>query len=450
MPRPPKDFQDGYQLHEILVASLASKDDDAEPSATLTQVSIALPADEGIRQLVLARNQAARHTVMRINDESEASSAGPAIGGLLTSPKSAASPPARSALKLDPEAERALLLSDYEATMEVANGIGGDAQVQIMDWAEPLKLIDSRDTRTPDKAMRERDDAIYKQLRELGAFRQVAGESEIMQALERVTALRPQQPQFAQVIDFIVDRMRLALDLGQPLLVPPILLVGSPGGGKTHFSFELAKALGRSVHRHSFDAGYTGCSLIGSDRHWSNTSTGLVFDAVCLSPRADPLILLDEIDKGVNSSERSKTLDPLHSLLEPLSARSVKDISSGITFDASHICWVATANDLERIPQPIRSRFLVFVVQPPTPAQAIDLARAVVDSFHARNPALDPPERRVPVCIAHLTPRSQLQVLEQAMARAVANGRRQILVRDLPASCQPEDECAGKSQALLH
>lgn len=446
MPRPPKDLQDGYQLHKILVASPPSMGDDAEPSATLTQVSIALPADEGIRQLVLARNQAARHAV----NEIEASSAGPAIGGFLTSPKPAASPPARSALKLDPEAERALLLSDYEATMEAATGIGGDAQVQIMDWAEPLKLIDNRDTRTPDKGMRERDDAIYKQLRKLGALRQVAGESEIMHALERVTALRSQQPHFAQVIDFIVDRMRLALDLGQPLHIPPILLVGPPGGGKTHFSFGLAEALGRSVHRHSFDAGYTGCSLIGSDRHWSNTSTGIVFDSVCLSPRADPLILLDEIDKGVNSSERSKTLDPLHSLLEPLSARSVKDISAGIAFDASHICWVATANDLEHIPQPILSRFRVFVVQPPTPEQAIDLARAVVDSFHARNPALDPPERRVPVYIAHLTPRGQLQVLEQAMARAVANGRRQILVRDLPASCQLEDECSARPQALLH
>jgi ATP-dependent Lon protease len=216
------------------------------------------------------------------------------------------------------------------------------------------------------------------------------------------------------------------------MALPPILLIGPPGVGKTHFTLALAKAMDRPIERHSFDSAYAGSALLGSDRHWANTKTGLVFDAICLGESADPIILLDELDKA-DTVSRSSPLGPLHSLLEPVTARDVVDISVGIRFDASHVFWIATANDLRNIPESIQSRFRIFILQAPTAGQALDLARAVVGSVHQRFPTFEVPHRHLVTLVAHLTPREQVQALEQAFASAATNGRKHLVRQDLPA-----------------
>ena len=190
---------------------------------------------------------------------------------------------------------------------------------------------------------------------------------------------------------------------------------------------------------------------MGAARNWANTSLGLVFELVCLGERADPLILLDELDKA-RRSHNNDPVAPLHSLLEPLTAKKVTDISAGIEFDASHILWVATANDLDRIPESILSRFQVFNIAMPTAEQAMALAQAVgaavlrrmnanvnaqcgaeEDSLAAAvGTVFTPPPQRLYNLLAHLTPREQIQALEHAYATALANGRRQLKREDLP------------------
>jgi ATP-dependent Lon protease len=235
--------------------------------------------------------------------------------------------------------------------------------------------------------------------------------------------------------------------------------------GKTHFTLELARVMGRPVHRHSLDVSHTGSSLMGSARNWGNTQVGLVFDVVCLGDRADPLILLDELDKA-RRTDRDDPIAPLHSLLEPLTSKKVTDISAGIEFDASHIFWVATANDLHQIPAPIRSRFRVFHISVPSAEQAIALAQAVGLSVHRRmneqsnhqindeagmpEPVFTAPSPRLFNLLAHLTPREQIQTTEHAYAVALANGRRQILREDLPAEVLLDDGGPTKSGRYLH
>lgn len=257
------------------------------------------------------------------------------------------------------------------------------------------------------------------------------------------------QPHFSEVIDFIEGQLCLALQLKTPHRIPPILLGGPPGIGKTHFTRELAKVMNRPIRRHSFDASHTGSALMGSDRNWANTQVGLVFEMVCLGLRADPIVLLDELDKA-DTYRGGHATTPLHSLLEPLTATSVTDISAGVTFDASHIFWVATANELWRIPQPLLSRFRIFDIRPPTASEALTLAQAVAESVHGRFTAFDAPGRRITALVAHLTPREQIQVLEQGYAAALVNDRRQILPQDLPPELRPEaDAEAGSLTASL-
>ena len=65
-------------------------------------------------------------------------------------------------------------------------------------------------------------------------------------------------------------------------------------------------------------------------------------------------MILDEIDKA-GASLHGDTLSPLHNLLEPVSAKQLSDGSIGLQIDASRVIWIATANDLFRIPRTLLS-----------------------------------------------------------------------------------------------
>lgn len=304
-------------------------------------------------------------------------------------------------------------------------------QVQVYEWEEPLKLLTQQQS-SPDEKLRERDTVLFEQLKKRGAFRSTGNTFSGDRALEGLRCLRGSQPHFSDVIDFLEGQVLMAIELETPQHINPVLIVGPPGIGKTHFTLDLARALERPVHRHSFDSSHTADSLTGGDRHWANSEPGLVFKAVCLTDRGDPLILLDEIDKATGY-RTGNPLAPLHTLLEPLTACTVKDISLGITFDSSHACWVATANDISLVPETIRSRFRVFNIKAPTAEQALELAYNVAVIVHDRFTGFELPSGRVIAELAALTPREQVQALEHAFAAALVNGRKYLVVRDLPA-----------------
>ena len=384
--------------------------------------------------------------------------------------ESALSPPGptRSSVKkpskFDIEVERVNLQKRYDSDQDAASTEGG--HVQIYDCAEPLKLLSDAEVRTPDKEWRERDEALYERLTKKGSFRRIGrAQSELEKLSTDLKILRGHQPHFGVVVDLILGKVRMAQAMGVALRLPPILLAGPPGVGKTHFTLELSRVMQRPLHRHSMDMSHTGSSLMGSARTWGNTQTGLVFNLLCLGDQADPIVLLDELDKARRMGREDSTA-PLHSLLEPLTAKKVKDISAGIEFDASHIFWVATANDLSWVPGPIKSRFLLFNIAMPTAEQAIALAQSVGMSVHLRmnqglveqataeggapSPIFAAPSPRLLNLLAHLTPREQIQALEHAYAVALANGRRQVLRQDLPAVVLLDDGGPSKTDQNLH
>lgn len=457
----------GFQVSEITVFSPSRAQDDLPPESALVTVRLALPDTKEAKQLVRDRSDRAialseelresHARAKRIKAEEKRRKEDEAVAALAahasTSDKSASSsdnftPRALSGKAgLNVHAEREKLLSEH-AGMGMLICPDRPDRVQIMHCEEPLKLIDEMSARTPDRDLQARDRELYKQLRERGAYRAISRPEDIACTQSALAKLRRMQPHFCEVIDFIEGQLCLALQFKMPHRIPPILLGGPPGIGKTHFTLELAKVMNRPIRRHSFDSSHTGSALMGSDRTWANTRVGLVFDMVCLGLRADPIVLLDELDKA-DTYRGGHATAPLHSLLEPVTAARVTDISAGLTFDASHIFWVATANELWRIPQPILTRFRIFDIQPPAASEALTLAQAVAESVHGRFTAFDAPGRRITALVAHLTPREQIQVLEQAYAAALVNGRRQILPQDLPPELRPEaDAEAGPPQRL--
>lgn len=297
-----------------------------------------------------------------------------------------------------------------------------DLQAQI---AQLDQIID------PNHRRRDRD--VLHDLAERGPWRSARTEPKVLGAL---TALADELPHFAGVVRAVQTQLRLAQIAGRPARVTPRLLVGGPGLGKTHFAGRLAQALGVPVHRLAMDTVQTDSALAGGDSHWANTQTGIVFEALARGPAANPVIVLDEVDKACPHSGHGP-LAPLHTLLEPETARCFADRSLSLRLDARHVVWIATANELESIDAPLLSRFAVHAIAPPDAAQALRVAQAVARALLAEfRLDLDIPEA-VLVRLAALTPRAQRQALEVAAGEALARGAAALAESDLPAPDRP-------------
>ena len=319
----------------------------------------------------------------------------------------------------------------------------GQLMKPVLAWDEVLKLI-HRKGATPDRDAIKRDRELFLRIRNEWphGMRTVGYPLRDHQAvLADLNRIAEQLPHFGQVLQHVREHLVLSFERRQPMHIPPVLLLGEPGIGKTHFTHELAKALRLPVHRHSFDASVTGSALMGSDRHWANTNFGLVFEALVLGRSASPVVLLDEIDKATSTSERSNALGPLHSLLEPLSAKAVTDISVLLTVDASHIVWISTANVRKNIPESICSRMHEFLIEGPRGEQAIQAAYAVARAVHDRmgSERFDPPAPKVIRLLAHLSARELIKALETGYARALNGGSRTLQRHHLPAELLEED-----------
>jgi hypothetical protein len=178
-----------------------------------------------------------------------------------------------------------------------------------------------------------------------------------------------------------------------------------------------------------------------------------------LGEYANPLVILDELDKaqtmGKTSGGFSSPTGVLHSLLEPVSAAQVRDISLDLELDASQIAWIATANYPWWVPATLRSRFREFFIMPPDAEQAIQLSRSVVkNALKAAGFGVGEPDRRVVVALAHLSAREIFQATVMAAGRAAAQREDMLRLVHLPAAllAEPDEGSAqdGVRKAQLH
>lgn len=157
-----------------------------------------------------------------------------------------------------------------------------------------------------------------------------------------------------------------ALDgIGGPLILPPLLLVGPPGGGKTRFAMRLVETLGLPASRIEAAGSTAVFDISGSEFQWRDAMPGEPIRLVERSGHATVALIVDEVDKVARGSNAGDLALALLPLLQSETARGFRCPYFQMPVDLSRISWILTANDLRAVPAPLRDRCRVFAVTLP-------------------------------------------------------------------------------------
>src|SRR3982751_2885169 len=272
--------------------------------------------------------------------------------------------------------------------------------------------------------------AVYEKMLRLGGHRFTVKPS----ALPEMDALFDELPNFTEVLEDIRKHLALCIDSEDSVELPPMLLLGEPGIGKTHFARKISELLGTGfgfVPMSSLTAGWV---LSGASSQWKNAKPGKVFDTFVNGDYANPVIVVDEIDKA-SADGQYDPLDALYELLEIETATRFIDEFVEVPIDASGAVWLATANDTARIPEALLNRLTVYEDEAPDDAGSLRIARTIYSEIrNAHDWGRQFPE--VPADdtlakLASLPPRDMRRTLQSAFGTAKLAGRHEMRPDDV-------------------
>lgn len=251
----------------------------------------------------------------------------------------------------------------------------------------------------------------------------------------RVSQLRFECPAFAGVASIIERAVTLSMATATGLSFPPIVLIGPPGVGKTHFERRLTAALDCETYTFSCATNSDAQALIaGHPPTWRGARMGVLTEAMLGGETANPVIILDEVDKFVTHvSERP--FNSLLTLLEPENASALVDEYLRVSFDLSRCLIIATANDLNALPRFIQDRFLIIEIAPPDGKMLREIAQRIAAEIIANHrQVFAPVDDAVIGRLAQANPRHIRRLMVLALGFAAAQGRRHLDVADVAAA----------------
>ncbi|MCU9847824.1 AAA family ATPase [Defluviimonas sp. WL0024] len=177
--------------------------------------------------------------------------------------------------------------------------------------------------------------------------------------------LHAESPWMFALTTFLMRHMRgFVRSGGVGLHLPPIILAGPPGVGKSWWARSVAGAAGLPLRLIDVGSGTAAFRVAGTEKGWGTAQPGLPVECVLSAHVANPVMLVDEIDKAgtvySTSGSPSSLTTALLQFLDPGTAPRFECPFARVTFDMSRVIWVLTANDPDRIPAPLRDRCRVF------------------------------------------------------------------------------------------
>lgn len=256
---------------------------------------------------------------------------------------------------------------------------------------------------------------------------------------QQIAALERQFPNFADYFDFVRTAHALAEKEQTTVYLDPVLLYGAPGIGKTLVATQVAELLGTGCRTIHLESAQENSEIAGSSQFWANSQPGILFDTLVFSEHAGPMFVLDELDK--TSASHFDPLAPLYGLLNRDTARTFRDLAHPwVTIDASHVMWVATANDPGRVPAPLLDRMTIFEVEAPTPEQSMSITvriwQRLCDDLPRATEGIELTDGAVHAARL-LSPRSIRRALRQGLGRALYHQRSRITAADISIAAEP-------------
>ena len=255
---------------------------------------------------------------------------------------------------------------------------------------------------------------------------------------EALRDLRRDFPNFSEAIDQIECAVALShLADKKWFQMQPLLLLGPAGVGKTAFAQRFSSTLGVYFRRIDVGTMSTASVLTGLSLGWGSGHLGEILKTITSSPTANPMIMLDEIDKM--GGHYMAPMEPVMlSLLEKESAATFRDEALLLRVNCKHILWIATANEIEKLSEPMKSRFNIVTVQAPSKTQVPSVLRNIYRKILQNNPwghrfskELDD---KVIERLSTYSPRHASNLLLLALGKAAISGNAAINPDDIPMS----------------
>lgn len=210
----------------------------------------------------------------------------------------------------------------------------------------------------------------------------------------------------------------------------PLLLVGSPGCGKTSLALSLASAFPeRGSALISMSGKSAAFELCGSDQSWRASDFGLIIKAFLQAGSLSPVIIFDELDKAGTSDTHSRADSVFLELLERESARLFTDNFLSLPVDVSNGWFIFTANTLAGIPEPLLDRLSVFFMEPYSYEELLCIAGSIVTRLNksAKCPLRFPDPVIRKLVLSSFGTSSSVRPLQQNVERIFALKAREAL-----------------------